>query len=321
MKGQVTIDWDNVEAKNEFLAGLLADCRIALEAARRAKFSGEEVGLLKKVIDQDVDTSGDEPAIRDGVAKDRTVSAHDPDMRHGRKSSGKTFNGHKAHLAVETSTEIITAIDVTTPGTPDGSKVTELVQETERLTVAKVETALGDSTYSSRTAVDQAEQAKTDLIAKVPEPPKGKFGPRAFTVSDDRLTAKCPAGHKSGKQGRSKETIVHVWSDPCAACPLRDRCLSKEGSERRTLAVAPDFHARLRRAKRAKSEKGRALLKRRVVVEHAFARIKNLGAGAARYFGRAKTKAQWFWSAALVNLRRIWALTDEAAAAARAATA
>src|SRR5690606_2345642 len=114
--------------------------------------------------------------------KDRTVSAHDPDMRHGRKSSGKTFNGHKAHLAVETSTEIITAIDVTTPGTPDGSKVTELVQETERLTVAKVETALGDSTYSSRTAVDQAEQAKTDLIAKVPEPPKGKFGPRAFTV-------------------------------------------------------------------------------------------------------------------------------------------
>ena len=316
IKGQVSVDWDDPAAKNEFLASLLEDCRLALDAARRAKYTGEEVGLLKKVIAQDVDQSGDTPEIRDGVAKDRTVSVQDPDMRHGRKSSGKTFNGHKGHVAVETSTGIITAVETTTPGTPDGSMVAPLVEQTEQLTRADVDVALGDSAYSSRTAVEQAEEVEVDLVAKLPEPPKGKFGPRDFKVSEDRLTAKCPAGHKSAKQGRSLETIRHTWNPTlCAVCPLRDRCLAREDSDRRSLSVAPDFHARLRRGQRAKSDKGRAMLKRRVVAEHAIARLKNLGAGIARYFGRAKTRVQWLWSAALANFQRVWALLDAAAQA------
>lgn len=310
IKGQVTLDWDNVEQKNAFLASLLEDCNRALEAARRAKYTGDEVGLLKKVIAQDVDESGDTPTIRDGVAKDRTVSVQDPDMRHGRKSSGKTYNGHKAHVAVETQTGIITAVDVTIPATPDGSKVAELVAETERLTGSKVQTILGDSAYSSRTAVEQAEQVEADLVAKVPEPPKGRFGPRAFKVSKDRQTAVCPAGFFSEKRGRSKDSVVHTWATPCAACPLRGRCYSREESEQRRLVVAPDFHARLQRARRAKSAKGRALLKYRVVAEHAIARTKNLGAATARYFGRARTRGQWLWSAAMANLQRIWFLCD-----------
>jgi hypothetical protein len=322
IKGQVAIDWDNLDAKNEFLAGLLADCRLALEAARRAKYTGDEVGLLKKVIAQDVDESGDTPAVRDGVAKDRTPSVHDPDVRHGRKSSGKVFNGHKAHVAVETTTEIITALDMTAPGTADGSKVQDLLTETERLTSTDVPTALGDSAYSSRTAVEQAAEVEVDLIAKLPEPPKGKLGPRAFKVSKDRSKAVCPAGHQSTKQTRSKETIVHTWAeDLCASCPLRERCLAKGKSKRRSLGVAPDFHPRLLRGKRAKSPEGRALLKRRVAAEHAIARVKNLGAGTARYFGRAKTKVQWLWAAALANLRRIWTLIDEANASATAVVA
>ena len=322
IKGQVAIDWDDPKAKNAFLASLLADCRLVFKAAQRAKYTGDELGLLKKVIAQDVDESGDQPEIRDGVAKDRTISAQDPDMRHGRKSSGKVFNGHKAHLAVETTTEIITAVDMTAPATADGSKVAELVGETERLTGAEVATALGDSAYSSHTAVEQAVQAEVDLVAKLPEPPKGKIGPRAFTVSEDRLKAKCPAGHESSKQYRSKETVRHVW-DPviCGACPLRSSCLAKKDSDRRSVSVGPDFHGRVQRAKRAKSSNGRALLRRRVVVEHAFARVKNLGAGTARYFGRAKTKTQWLWSVALVNLKRIWTLVDAAAVEAAAAVA
>lgn len=49
--------------------------------------------------------------------------------------------------------------------------------------------------------------------------------------------------------------------------------------------------------------------------------MKNLGAGTARFFGRAKTKAQWLWSAAVANLQRIWALIDAAAAEAEAGAA
>jgi hypothetical protein len=58
--------------------------------------------------------------------------------------------------------------------------------------------------------------------------------------------------------------------------------------------------------KPVRSQEGRALLRQRVRAEHAIGRLKNLGAGAARFFGRLKTKAQWLWSAAVANLTLIW---------------
>ena len=42
-------------------------------------------------------------------------------------------------------------------------------------------------------------------------------------------------------------------------------------------------------------------------VEHAIGRIKNRGGKCARYFGRAKTKAQWLWTAAVSNFLLVWA--------------
>jgi len=72
------------------------------------------------------------------------------------------------------------------------------------------------------------------------------------------------------------------------------------------MLVRPDFHGRRERERWAESQEGRELLRKRVVVEHAIGRLKNLGAGTARYFGRAKTEAQWLWTAAVVNLSLIW---------------
>ena len=39
------------------------------------------------------------------------VSVHDPEMRHGHKSSSKRFDGHKASVAVDTDSQVITASD------------------------------------------------------------------------------------------------------------------------------------------------------------------------------------------------------------------
>jgi hypothetical protein len=56
--------------------------------------------LLAQVIDQDViaDDAGN-PAIRQGVARDRVVSHFDPEMRHGRKSASRRFDGNRAVIA------------------------------------------------------------------------------------------------------------------------------------------------------------------------------------------------------------------------------
>lgn len=310
IKGSELVDWTDAEAVTRFLAALLDDCDRALRAARQARCGGEQVALLEKIIDQDVDRTGDDgPSIKRGVAPGRTVSVSDPDMRHGHKSNGKIYSGHKAHVAVETSTEIITALDVTATNISDGSKVGELIAETERATKRDVNEALGDTAYSTRDAIEQAADEDVDLKTKMPKPPKGRFGPGDFKVSRDRETARCPAGHRSAKTSHVSTTgdVVHKWApELCGACPLRDRCTK---ADHRALAVSPDYHARRKRERYANTKTGRAKLRLRLSAEHAIGRLKNLGAGASRYFGRAKTRVQWLWCAAVINFMRVWTMT------------
>jgi hypothetical protein len=45
--------------------------------------------------------------IRGGVVEDRRVSVEDPEMRHGRKSKTKRFNGYKRHIATDLASGLI----------------------------------------------------------------------------------------------------------------------------------------------------------------------------------------------------------------------
>ncbi len=220
-------------------------------------------------------------------------------MRHGRKSSGKVFTGHKAHVAADETSGVITAIDVSSPGEADGSKVGDLVEQSRETTGSVIEEALGDCAYSTTVAQGQAEASGIDLKTKMPSPPKGRFGPGDFTVSGDGMTATCPAGHPSENQWQYKAGVCHFWApDLCGSCPFKEKCTR---GLRRQLLVGPNFHSRRQRERWAQSEEGRAELRRRVLVEHCIGRTKNLGAGTARYFGRLKTRSQWLWTAAVVN--------------------
>src|SRR5258705_294651 len=62
----------------------------------------EAIDLLRQLRGQDLepDPGGGGTRIREGEAPDRRVSVGDPEMRHGRKSKRKLFNGYKQHLAV-----------------------------------------------------------------------------------------------------------------------------------------------------------------------------------------------------------------------------
>lgn len=200
----------------------------------------------------------------------------------------------------------MTAIELGKPGEADGAKVGELLAQTNENLGVEVAHALGDSAYSSAEAQRQAAEAGVELATKMPSSPKGKFGPERFQVNVQGDQARCPAGHLSDKVARQGDALLHKWdADVCATCPFKADCTEARA---RTLRVRSDFHARRRREKWARSTKGRAVLRERVAVEHAIARMKNLGAGVSRYFGRAKTKVQWLWTAALVNLLALFRL-------------
>ena len=337
VKGSEEIDWSDEAEKSKFLEGILEDCHRAFDLSRESGCASEEVELLKKVIAQNVEQpeppksqemecvpegpkpqdaqqsetdveqpEEQKPRIRQGVARDRTVSISDPDMRHGRKSSGKTYNGHKAHIAVDMESRIITAVDMSTPQEADGARVQALLKQTEQTTGSEIEQAVGDCAYSSSLALEQAQELNVELKTKMPSTRRGGlFGASDFQVSKDGKTARCPKGHTSARHYKStSKGHVHYWSEEqCESCPLKSACTS---AKRRMLSVPGNFHDRRERERYARSPEGRQLLRQRAVVEHGIGRLKNLGAGTARYFGRTKSKAQWMWTAAVANLYLVW---------------
>lgn len=314
IKGSMEVDWSNEEERRRVLGELLKDCDVAVELAKKACCAGDDVKLIEQVIRQDVDEDpdGGPPKIRQGVAKDRMPSVIDPEVRHGHKSSGKGYTGHKAHLAV-TETGVITDVDVTAPSVPEGSKVSEAITASREVTGCEVDEALGDCAYSSRRAQKQAGQSGVTLHTKMPGHRRGYFEPGDFTVNEGGTEARCPAGQVSTSRQKLRNGHALFWSvETCAACAMRSVCTK---ATRRRLAIPPDFHERRARERFAQSPEGRGIIRNRVVVEHAIGRMKQRGAGRARYFGRRKTRLQWVLTAAAVNLSLAWSASEGKAAA------
>lgn len=311
VKGSEILDWSDPSEVSSFLARLLEDCDRVVRLAEEHSCAGDAVALLRKIREQDVEEGDDDPGgpgegprIRKGVAKGRTLSVSDPEIRHAHKSHGRLFAGYKAHVAVETQSGVITAVGTSSASRSDGREVESLLEQTARSTKREIVGALGDAAYSSREALRQAESQGVELTTKMPGGRRGFFGPQDFHVSPKARRAVCPAGHTSAKRVSRKESWVHFWApERCGACALREQCTR---ATRRSLSVPPDFHDRRRRERFARSRRGRRLLRQRVCVEHAIGRLKQRGAGQSRYLGTLKTHFQWLWTATAVNLSQIW---------------
>ena len=121
-KDKEDINWDDVKQREELLNKLIQDGRSILSALEDAFLSEEESrakDMLEAVLTQDVIENGDGFAIKQGVAKDRIISIEDSEMRHGRKSSQGKFNGYKADVMVDETSELITNVSVSPGNQPD----------------------------------------------------------------------------------------------------------------------------------------------------------------------------------------------------------
>ena len=87
--------------------------------------------LLGQLLLQDVERTGDGVGLRDGVSKDWTLPGHDPEMRHGCKSSHRRFDWDKAAAVVDTGTPLITAADELPGNSPGNLGALELVEQSE----------------------------------------------------------------------------------------------------------------------------------------------------------------------------------------------
>jgi transposase len=314
LKGTAEIDWSDPVQRRRFLGEIVEDADRLLEQTRvvRSDLEAgsasetallEAAGLLSRVLQQDVERSSAGPAVKEGVAKDRLVSIHDPEMRHGRKSASKRFDGHKAAIATDTDAPLITAVTVLAGNAPDAEGALELVEQTETNTGCEVDETMGDCAYGSGETRQAFAEAGRTIVAKVPGATnQGYFPKTAFVLDLEVGSATCPAGQTTqdfkpnpagGGQFRFAVAV-------CAACPLRAQCVRGVGG--RTVALHPQERllqdARAFQASPAFAEYRR----RRQTVEHRIARLVQLGLRQARYLGTTKTRFQLLMAAAVANL-------------------
>jgi hypothetical protein len=270
--------------------------------------------LLTKILGDDVVIGDDgEPELGEGVARDRMMSWTDPEMRHGRKSASSRWNGDKTHVAEDPETELITEIDVTDAHASDGARLLPMLESVEEHLDVKVEQVLGDKAYGSvENRVDCANR-ETDLMSPVATPVDPEVDKSAFALDGGAGKLTCPGGQTletfrltidSG--GRE----VKVFSFPratCEACPFLGRCVRSKAEGRTvTLNYREDV---LREAKaRQETAEFRGAYRERAKVERKIAELIGHGLRQARYVGRPKKRLQALWTAAVVNLKRLFKL-------------
>lgn len=327
IKGTAEIDWRDKEAREAFLTGIVADARRLLQVAKGAVRDhgvDSEIGrsissaaeLLGTLLVQDVKEKPDGKAeIDQGVAQDRIVSVTDPEMRHGRKSSQQRFDGHKASIAADAETGLITDVDILPGNAHDSQNVVDVVKRCEEAVGEKVETVIGDSAYGTGGVRQQMADAGRRVVARVVPPPRtGKFTKEDFQIDLENSRVTCPAGNVccdfslvstksrwTGKKEKRKRFTFDART--CCACPLRPKCVT--GSAPRTVTFHPQEELlREARAFQRTAAFGRAYSVR-IVVEHRIARLVQLGIRQSRYFGRRKTLFQLLMAATVANLTLI----------------
>ena len=336
IKGEATIDWSDRKARRKLLGEIVADADRLLELARQAWVELPEdsvqrqsivagAELLGQLLLQDVerksgdadahaDAADDGVSIRDGVSRDRMLSVHDPELRHGHKSSRRRFNGHKAAIVVDTDSQLITAVDVLPGNAPDNLGALELVEQSEASTGSVVDEAMGDAAYGDGGTRQAFAEAGRRLVAKVPGRPDRKHFPKndfhldlaagSCTCPAGQVThAIVPAGKRTDRAGRVYRLQAFQFDGAvCGVCPLRSQCIAAQGRQGRRVLIHPQ-EGMLQQARAlqqsADYDEYRA---RRVVVEHRLARLVQLGIRQARYFGRVKTKFQLYLAATVANL-------------------
>ncbi len=127
----------------------------------------EEVATLQQIMNQDLepDPGGGGVKVRQGVAEDRRVSVEDPEMRHGRKSKSKRFNGYKRHIATDLDNGLILAGAITPANRPEEEAAPELQQDIA-LQGLKIAELYIDRGYVASPLVDEILGTGGDVICK-----------------------------------------------------------------------------------------------------------------------------------------------------------
>ena len=323
IKASREVDWADESSRQEFLTEIIADGERVLQLAREAR-SELEAGsdadqriataaeLLTQLLWQDVEPTERGYRIRKGTAKDRVPSVEDPEQRHGHKSHNRSFTGHKAAVAVDVESQLITAVEVIPGNEPDGQSAQKLVEDSEANAEVEVEQVMGDTAYGSMEVRQQLGEREV-IAPTVKGHSKCKITKADFQIDLDNDCVRCPEGHETRRyswvwyrssKSKPKCRVKRFAFDKevCRACPRYAECVTGKRRRGRFITLHPDEKLLHKARALEQTEYFRDQYRQRVVVEHRIGRLVQLGIRKSRFLGRAKTEFAVLMAAAVANL-------------------
>ena len=258
-KAKPKTDWQDRAARRAELSRMVEAADALLSATAARPELSEAASLLRRLIDQDVDRQPEDgagPAIRQGTAPDRVISTADPDMRHGRKSASRRFDGYKLHVTAEPTSELVTAVEVTPANVFDGDVAADLVRQAKANGAAPTQ-VVGTWPTAGATCGPRWPRPGPRSWPRSPPPP----GPDASRRTTSRWTPRPPpppvsrawwrpnSAPRDGIAGADRSTCscspsrpvppvpsgASAWGAPApgpSACTRRSPCSSRPGGTR-----------------------------------------------------------------------------------------
>jgi hypothetical protein len=313
VKKALDADWNDPQQKSDALNTLVSQLA-SLENWLGRKLPEEvkqqplraTLATVDQVRQQDLEPvpkGGGQLRIREGVAEDRRVSIEDPEMRHGRKSKSKRFDGYKRHIAGELGHDLILAAAITPANRPEEEAAPELEADIKRQGFEIGELNI-DRAYINSSLVDDVLSRRGEVISKPWRSRNGRLFPKtAFKINLRDRTITCPADHTQHFQLGS---VVEFDAEVCDRCPLRAKCTTAENGTGRTVSIAENEPLQQRLRKLVSTRDGRERLRRRVAIEHRLAHLSRRQGRRARYFGVRKNTFDVRRAAAILNLETLY---------------
>jgi hypothetical protein len=311
IKRAIDIDWNDAGAKAEAIRTFSRQLD-ALQGWIEGHLT-EEIGkpplkdsleTLGQIRTQDLepDPHGGASRIRDGVAVDRRVSIADREMRHGRKSKSKRFNGFKRHIATDVDRGLIVACAITPANRPEEEAIPSLTTDMAHQGL-DVDHLFIDRGYINSTLVDDVLRRRGTIVCKPWKSQNGRQFPKsAFALNLRTRTITCPQGQV---QPFSFDTVVEFDPDVCDRCAVRSQCTTAEFGHGRSVAIAENERLQARLRKQIQTSAGREALRERTMIEHKLAHISQRQGNHARYLGVRKNTFDLRRASAIQNLETL----------------
>jgi transposase len=315
------IDWTDPEQRKAQLQVLFQDAETALELASEHMNDADvrSTGwLLVKIMGDDIEPDDQgHPQIAKGTAEDRIISLTEPEMRHGRKSSAQRFDGFKAAVTIEQSSEMIVDIQDIPAAGSDGQELMPTIERVEQNAEVTVECVIGDGAYPSGenlAACARHQPEPVELLAPLRRPRDSAVDKTAFQIDLTQQMARCPRGHTvaAGKGSTHDGLPTLRFCFPratCEACPLFERCVRSKAAGRTVNTHPYESYLQAARA-RQQTDEFKSAYRLRPAIERKQAEQVQHGLRNTRYLGHPKRQLQRLWQAAATNLSCLFRLCE-----------